>query len=172
MPRVAAWSPDGKSVFYCHVSGPIFLKDLESGVEKQIYPKGGVFALSPDGRWLAVSSHDPVAKTDALLLVPVEGGTPRELLRLPEPGVFNFGMAWSADGRHVLFVRPRSNFSKGELWRVAVDSGESSPVGLVMDGLSDVRVHPDGRRIAFVGGPLKSEVWVMENFLPGLRAGR
>jgi Tol biopolymer transport system component len=31
-----------------------------------------------------------------------------------------------------------------------------------------VRVYPDGRRIAFTASqrPGKSEVWVMENFLP------
>jgi Tol biopolymer transport system component len=30
-----------------------------------------------------------------------------------------------------------------------------------------MRVHPDGRRIAFTADePTQSEVWVMENFLP------
>ena len=39
--------------------------------------------------------------------------------------------------------------------------------GLLPYGLS---VHPDGRRIAFTAGtPVRSEVWVMENFLPALK---
>jgi len=32
-----------------------------------------------------------------------------------------------------------------------------------------LRTHPDGRRLAFVAGRHKTEVWVMENFLPALR---
>jgi hypothetical protein len=36
-----------------------------------------------------------------------------------------------------------------------------------------MRVHPDGRRIAFTADePTRSEVWVMENFLPALKAAK
>jgi hypothetical protein len=38
-----------------------------------------------------------------------------------------------------------------------------------MEGLRfirHVRVHPDGRRIAFTAGGVKLEIWVLENFLP------
>jgi hypothetical protein len=29
-----------------------------------------------------------------------------------------------------------------------------------------IRVQPDGKRIAYLGGELRSEVWALENFLP------
>ncbi len=35
-----------------------------------------------------------------------------------------------------------------------------------MENLSGLRLHPDGQRIAFVGGAYSAEVWAMENFLP------
>ncbi len=37
-----------------------------------------------------------------------------------------------------------------------------------MPGLGHLRVHPDGRRIAFdaQGQPERIEVWVLQNFLP------
>jgi hypothetical protein len=35
-----------------------------------------------------------------------------------------------------------------------------------MDGLRDVSIHPDGRRIAFNAGWRRFEQWVMEHFLP------
>jgi hypothetical protein len=36
-----------------------------------------------------------------------------------------------------------------------------------MEGLNvGVRLHPDGRRIAFTSGERKSELWVLENLLP------
>jgi hypothetical protein len=38
-----------------------------------------------------------------------------------------------------------------------------------MDGLQFLRVHPDGQRIAFDAGGYSSEVWLLENFLPGGR---
>jgi hypothetical protein len=39
--------------------------------------------------------------------------------------------------------------------------------------MTHLRVHPDGRQIVFTGQihPGKSEVWVMENFLPESTAG-
>jgi hypothetical protein len=40
-------------------------------------------------------------------------------------------------------------------------------MSIAMEGLTSLRVHPDGRRIAFSAGQRdKAEVWVMENFLP------
>jgi len=33
-------------------------------------------------------------------------------------------------------------------------------------------IHPDGRQIAFTAGEVKEEVWVMENFLPALKAAK
>jgi hypothetical protein len=36
-----------------------------------------------------------------------------------------------------------------------------------MDGeILRLRFHPDGRRLAFVGGLIAFELWVMEGFLP------
>ena len=42
----------------------------------------------------------------------------------------------------------------------------SEPVLAAAD-MRELVVHPDGRRIAFTSGGDRSEVWVMENFLPG-----
>ena len=55
-----------------------------------------------------------------------------------------------------------------DLWRIPVNGGEPQKLDLSMRKLMHVRIHPDGRRIAFTGSsqPEKSEVWVMENFLP------
>jgi hypothetical protein len=41
-----------------------------------------------------------------------------------------------------------------------------------MDSVRSVSFHPDGKHVAFAAsaGKDKSEVWVMENFLPKLKA--
>jgi len=36
----------------------------------------------------------------------------------------------------------------------------------------NLRVHPTGRRIAFSAIKYRAEIWVMENFLPDLKAVR
>lgn len=52
-----------------------------------------------------------------------------------------------------------------EVWRVSFAGGKPQKL-LEMDGLSDISVHPDGRRMAFTGGQIQmAEIWAMENFL-------
>jgi len=50
--------------------------------------------------------------------------------------------------------------------------GKPEKVGLAMKRLRELRVHPDGRQIVFAAGGRKTEVWVMENFLPELMTSK
>jgi hypothetical protein len=38
-----------------------------------------------------------------------------------------------------------------------------------MTGVTALSFHPDGKRVAFDARQSRSEVWVMENFLPPLK---
>ena len=51
-----------------------------------------------------------------------------------------------------------------ELWRIPAEGGQPEKLGL--EGALSVRVHPDGRQIAFVRSERRAEIWKMENFLP------
>ena len=163
----AAWSPDGKAIFYVKTieySRSIVAHDLETGKEKELWE--GVhwagLGISPDGRQLVFAKD---YKT--LMVIAVEGGESRIL---HEEGFFAFRCppTWTADGRYVLFGKRNPN----ELWRVPAEGGELQKV-LAMNRLEDVSVHPDGRRIAFTGGyRIKMEVWALENFLPKSTAGK
>jgi hypothetical protein len=53
-----------------------------------------------------------------------------------------------------------------------VQGGEPEKLELSMDRIRPLRIHPDGRRVAFAAGWPAWEVWVMENFLPALRASK
>ena len=90
---------------------------------------------------------------------PTAGGKLRDLYREPRSGRI-YSVAWTPDGRHLLFAK------KGQLWRIPVERGEPEKLPLTMEALRELRVHPDGTRIAFTAGTGKGEVWVMENFLP------
>jgi hypothetical protein len=72
-------------------------------------------------------------------------------------------VAWTADGARLLFARPEENGDR-ILWSIAV-RGEDDPVRVLpcCRG-NDVRVHPDGRRIAFTAGTPRGELWILKGF--------
>ena len=170
----AAWSRDGKAVFYLHNNpdkARLLVRDLKTGQDKELSRDMlSSISVSPDGQWLAFSSFDS-EQACALKVMPASGGKPRELLRLKQGESF-WSIAWAPDGRHLFFVRRNYSEKKYELWRIAVESGEPQNLGVAMNVLSQISIHPDGRRIAYNYGASKSEVWVMENLLPPLKAVR
>ena len=163
-----AWAPNGKAVFYVrgHVgdsnSTDIVRRELATGEETELCRIPGRvqwLAPSPDGRHLAFYAGS------AVKLVSVTGGQPRKLTEADD----NCGITWTPDGRYLLFGRKIKNGdNKLELWRISAQGGEPQKTGLTFDGWNvDVRMHPDGRRIAFASKQVdKNEVWAMENFLP------
>ena len=102
------------------------------------------------------------------MVMPSGGGEARELLTVKDPVEISL-LTWTQDGQQVLFRRhPDTNRQdlKEELWRISVEGGEPQKLELEMDPLRHLRIHPDGKRIAFNSGRFQAEVWVMKNFLP------
>ena len=167
----ATWSRDGKAIFH-NIWRSILVRDLETGQDKELHSLAddsshyvGGLALSRDGRQLAFAISESGAKI--IKVMPAAGGEARELLRgdgsLMRSG---FGtLAWAPDGLSVLFAR-RTSSSGTELWLVPVQGGEARKLDLAAENMRDLSVHPDARHIAFTAGRDRSEVWVMENFLP------
>ena len=166
LPRQSAWFRDGKAILYWDAGAgpdtPIVKRDLETGSEQPVH-RGGDFALSPDNRWLVVNQDATQTTSSVLRLVPLGGGVARDLMD-GGSGSFNLGCSWAPDSRRGLCVKSLED-RPTELWRFSIDG--SPPLHLlVMDGMTEVRVNPDGRRIAFSVGKGLSELWVMESFLP------
>jgi len=59
--------------------------------------------------------------------------------------------------------RPYEDDESVELWAVSVD-GDVRNLGTPFQALSPtaIRIHPDGRRIAFMAGENRSEMWAMD----------
>jgi Tol biopolymer transport system component/beta-lactamase regulating signal transducer with metallopeptidase domain len=166
------WARDGKSIFYAGPSA-IKVRDLATGRERDLHRvTGGLYklALSSDGRQLAFATSDKQWQGVALHILPTAGGEPRELLRVKKDPYDIATIAWTSDGHHLLYGVKEA--TETELWRIPAAGGEPQRLGLAMEGLRDLSVHPDGHRIAFTGGSAKSEIWVLENFLPAAQTAR
>ena len=71
-----------------------------------------------------------------------------------------------------MLIRIGSGGDMAELWRAFVDGTPAVKLDTMVDrNVGAVRLHPDGRQIAFqVNTPLlPAEIWVTENFLPALK---
>ncbi|NQT82046.1 PD40 domain-containing protein [bacterium] len=169
----AELSPDGKRLFYTRLDGAsqtrsLVVRELETGREKELLGTGiggeTVFPfwdLSPDGQNLAFCMRED--KTDrpwAIKIMPAEGGERKTLIRGLSP------IAWTPDGQDVLFTKQDDNTLT--LWRISAEGGEPRKLWAwkKRPWVVGTRVHPDGRNLTFQVIERRTEVWVMENFLP------
>ena len=177
--RTALWSPDGKTVYFerrlAKGGGAAVALDLRSGEERVVHPRNvGNMALSPDGTLLAFTSDSFSGdQTHVLRVVPTAGGKAREIFRSKESEPFSSQtpLAWMPSGRHLLIgtgallASPHGD-PKLHLWQIPLDGGSPESLGLEMPNLAHLRIHPNGKQIAFEAGERKPEIWLMENFLP------
>jgi Tol biopolymer transport system component len=161
------WSSDGKTIYFVRIGNEfrrVCKLELETGVEEEIYRSSkepGPFwlASSPDGQQLAINEEGKIR------ILFLDSGESRELTG-SDCGLV---LAWMPDGKNILFGKSRKGRQNlVELWRMPATGGEPQKAGLSMSRLMVLRVSPDGKSIAFTASeqPDKSEVWVMENFLP------
>ena len=173
-------SPDGRTIFYLETPTQPVRFDIDSRRATKLTPVGArvALAVSPDGTqiaYLGTGGDLPEESTLAgLVVAPATGGEPREVARFSGNSIAReinegLGLAWSPDQRHLFFVRPEGDTGDGSkaVWRVALAGGEAENIGISMNRIRALRIHPDGRRIAFdsVVDP-RYEVWALENFLP------
>jgi len=170
-------SPDGRTLFFVRgtpdpdsMSSALVARDLETGAERVLCRCWPVtLAVSPDGSTLAFATRMDSQGGRTIRLIPAQGGTQRVLYESRTGlaiGNGYGGLAWSRDGRRLLFVRHRDEPGTGfDLMVIPAAGGEPRKL-LSAPRIMHLRVHPDGRRIVWGGGQFRAEVWVMEN-LPG-----
>ena len=178
-------SPDGRTIYLNRDptgSGNrrvnhLIAWDIETGQERELMEGAGLLsALSYDGKQLAVTRSD--GKDLVIEVLPAAGGPKREVHRIP--GFQGAGLAWTPDGRYLIFCPFVGNVRLGgKLYmRVSVEGGEPQPIGISASqeeqvqfprGFGALCIHPNGRQLVYVArgeGGAGSEDWALENFLP------
>ncbi len=188
-------SPDGKKIYYGYHPErrkSWVERDLVSGETRDVFlkPAGietGRMELSPDGRYVATVSQelaeggksedgDSYGKMSAVLLIPVASGELRELLRVARPERLGWGgMSWTPDSQALIAIKTHGDRSKDkemtrELWLVPIDGDKARKLDIDISDWSlggrEIRLHPNGREIAFFAGKQSEEIQSLENFLP------
>jgi Tol biopolymer transport system component len=150
--------PDGKTLVFVAEGPSIRRRNLDTGEESEVVKKidSVLYDLSPDGR-------EVVFQVDgALKIVSVNGGEPRELYRGASP---YHRPRWTKDGRYI--IAEALGTASSEIWRIPVQGGAPLKLDLSIPKLGWFALHPDNRRFAFsTNEGSRSELWVLENFLP------
>jgi Tol biopolymer transport system component len=166
-------SPDGRTIFYTfYIDDRVKLMrfDIETRREselKNVSGSGSVvsdivgLAASPDGLQLAMVLLGGIVE-----VMPAAGGPSREVFRPVGPegstGSLRHALTWTPDQRFLLWVR-----GDGSLWKVPAAGGQPEKVGIPMENIKNLAVHPDGRQFVFDAATEEPtrEIWALENFL-------
>jgi eukaryotic-like serine/threonine-protein kinase len=140
----------------------LFVRDTDGSPPTRI-GEGLGFAISPDAKW-AISQP---AKGGNLKLVPTGAGESRTLTH----DSISYGSGqWLPDGKHVLASGIEPGHGSRD-YLIDISTGDSKPI--TPEGISGVRLSPDGRSVA-VHGPDGVGIWPLEGgglrLIPGFDA--
>ncbi len=163
------WSPDGRWLVAAgrdSMQKPIalWLVSLESGEKRQLtVPPAGNWgdfcaAFSPDGRSVAFARYTALPVSDIYVL-PLAGNLSAkgEPNRLTNDKRFIGGLAWTADGREIVFSSNRGGPTA--LWRVtASGGGDPRRLAVGQDGLFPA-ISRQGNRLVYGQSITDTNIW-------------
>jgi Tol biopolymer transport system component len=172
-------SPDGTKLYFwaqaiAGAPGSTFVeRELASGKTREVFHnEGPIWAfLSPDGHYLSGVVNDDRTGLSSLQLIRVDSGERKELFHPSAGQYLGQHIAWTPDSRAVVVRRVSSD--KGDFLKVPLSGDEPMKLdwNITDPQAGLIRIHSDGRRIAFASGHGRSELWTLENFLPA-RSGK
>jgi WD40 repeat protein len=184
----APWAPDGKHLYYrlSDSNGVAFVqRDLASGTDKDVVRRLGLggMNLSPDGKYFATVLRTP-PDPPTMILIPVDGEAPRELMRLERKGWDINIDGLTPDNQSIIATEyevyfPGNPPGEVEFWQIPIHGGAPHKLDLPFDKhVFGFTVQPGSHQIAIASGPSNNaperpaEVWVLENFLPVAKAAK
>jgi Tol biopolymer transport system component len=181
--RYPCWTPDGKSVLFVRdepTAANIYIVPAEGGEARPITSASdrvswASIACSPDGRSVAYFAQDEmdetavgwhISKADTIKIRALDGGSARVIAKVAHDWDSE-EVSWSPDGRRLAYS------DRGKILVVSVDGGQPVEIPTGLEDAYPIHVawSPDGSKIAFTGVRGRvPELWVMEDFLPLLKA--
>lgn len=155
-----SWSPDDKSLAFSdrparNEPTAIFLLSLDTLEVRRLTSPGlpGDYnpAFSPDGRTLAFDRGSQ--GVTSIYTMPVAGGEARRLITGSQYG---WGLAWTADGRTIVFGRASWLGKSGWLWKISAKGGEPERLQFGQEG-SEPSIR--GNRLAYARQITNLNIW-------------
>ena len=161
-----SWSPDGKSLAFSDRASPlapsgIYLLSIESLERRRLTsPPDGYGdrspAISPGGDQLAFTRRSSNDKDD-IYLAPISGGNPT---RLTSDNSVITGMAWTPDGREIIFASKREGAPR--LWKILASGGTPERVPASGESPDTFAVSRQGRFLAYASTISDRNIWRVE----------
>ena len=159
-----SWSPDGKLLAYsdrtdANEPASVFLLSLDSlEVRRLTSPQGPVGdynpVFSPDGRTLAFNRGSQ--GMTSIYTAPVSGGEEQRLIT----GVqYGWGLAWTPDGRDIVFAKAGWLADAGWLWKMPRGGGKPERLQFGQEG---VEPSIQGNRLAYARQTANINIWRRE----------
>lgn len=155
------WSPDGRSLIIADRpagggSRTLYLLDLSTGARKGLGIQAPFVAnpvFSPDGARIAFTQGPSFLSHD-IFVMPSEGG---EATQLTADGRWIAGLAWSSDGRSIVFSsRKTGPFS---LWSIPSSGGRAQPVALSGTDAYSPHIARKNSRLVYVRNKVNKNLW-------------
>jgi Tol biopolymer transport system component/DNA-binding winged helix-turn-helix (wHTH) protein len=170
------YSPDGKFLavadkYSQEEPHSIYLVSIETGEKRKVTaPSAGSSgdsypAFAPDGKTLAFIRSSSRATTD-LYLLSLDGGAPR---RLTFDNSSIRGLAWTSDGREIVFASRRGG-SIYSLWRIPAAGGTPERVPTIGQSVGSPAISRQGAHLAYTQYLDDQNIWRLELDAAG-RAG-
>jgi len=159
------WSPDGTRIVFTRDvdgSGELFTMTADGGDETRLTttPDSEDFGrFSPDGQTIAFWGGAE-ANVSELLAMDADGANRRQIIRFVD--TFVGAVAWTADGKAILFNRDLSSGGEIDIVRVDLDTKAVTQVTNSPGDDSSFAVSNDGSTIAFQSDRAPGGIFLMD----------
>ena len=148
-----AWSPDGQLIaYYSKERGGIWAVPALGGVARKLTEFGSRPAWSRDGERIAFQSAALTEVAGAasgalppstIWVVPVRGGTVKQITQAGTPSGGHGSPLWSPDGKRLVFFV--NDISLSEIWSASAEGGDLRRLTPKRQPFSDIVYSPDGK---------------------------